>query len=128
MATQSTLAVTTRRSMLGQLGLLLLIGVALGVFGMVMLQTYPGGTGTAKSAPPNTAGAIQPAPGQDVLSVEWLEQQRAMRTSAPAVARPQDDVLSVEWLEQYRQSTSQEPHDGGRATQRQMDNYIGFIE
>ena len=128
MATQPTLAGVTRRSMPGQLGLLLLIGVALGIFGMYLLQTYPGGIGTAKSAPPDTAGAIHTSSGQDVLSVEWLEQQRAMRTTAPAVARPQDDVLSVEWLAQYRQSTSQEPRDGGRAAQPLTDNYIGFIE
>lgn len=112
----------------GSVGLAAPDGVALGVFGMYLLQPYPGGTGTAKSTPPSTAGVIDAAPGQDMLSVEWLEQQRAMRTPASAVARPQDDVLSVEWLEQNRAINSNKTNAGSRSAQPLPDNYIGLIE
>jgi len=73
--------------------MLVLIIVALGVFGAYMLQPLPGRAGAAKSAQVETSSAINMPSGQDVLSVEWLEQQRATRAALPSSARTQNDVL-----------------------------------
>ncbi len=128
MSTQLAHGSTTLRSRLGQVCLLLLIIAALGVFGAYMLQPLAGPMGDAKPAADKPATAIQTSPAQDVLSVEWLEQQRAARGVVPSRAKAQDDVLSVEWLEQQRQGNAKEARDGNRAAQPIPDNYTGFIE
>jgi hypothetical protein len=127
MATQTRLAMTTRRWSFGQLSILLLIGVALGVFGMYMLQAAPARAGAPKPGSPDHIAALQVSFGQDVLSVERLEQQCATNAVVSSSVKPQNDVLSVEWLERNRQGTPNTPPFGS-AAQSVPDNTIGFIE
>lgn len=57
-----------------------------------------------------------------------IEDYTVLPSSAPSSARPRNDVLSVEWLEQNRQSNTNMPRGGGHASQPSLDNTIGFIE
>jgi hypothetical protein len=128
MVTKSASALTIRRSILGQLGMLLLVIVALGSFSAYLMQPLRGGAGAGQSASRASASAIQPSSGQDMLSVAWLEQQRTTKAAASSSTRSQDDVLSLEWLEQHRQSSPNEANVGSRAAPSIPHNYIGFIE
>lgn len=57
-----------------------------------------------------------------------IEDYAVIPSSAPSSARPQNDVLSVDWLEQQRQSKPDEWRAGSRDAQPLPDNTIGFTE